>query len=256
MTETCRVARCDRPVGDAFMCQTCADSLRRDLAAVPSLAVELETTRARQVRFGDPVGARLAGAQGLPYDPRATEAIYVLRSALVGWVRMIAEESGTKELPLDTLAGLANWLRLKTEWLRHHEAGCEAVDEIGAAVQFASRIVDRPAERWYAGPCDNCQTDLYARSGVLIVTCECGDSYDVTERREWLLDSVADVLATATEISRALTSLDTPITAERIRQWRQRGQILPHATTTDGHPLYRIGDVLVLKATMKVRRTA
>lgn len=151
---------------------------------------------------------------------------------------------------------LARWLGTHVEWIRHHEAGAELVDELRSAIREARRVLDRPPDRWYAGRCgdalaDNagpCGEDLYAKAGSRLVTCRgCGAEYDVEARREWLLSAVEDVLATAAEIARALTSLATPVTSSTIRGYVHRRRLESRGRDPrTGNPTYRIGDVLDL----------
>lgn len=214
-----------------------------------NLPRELETTRYRQATTGRNGGK--AAETPVPWDQRAREAAWVLENAISTWARVIEEERG-KDLPEDTsTASLARWMLGSVEWLRHHQAGAEALDEITSAVANAAHAVDIRPERWYAGPCDTCGTDLYGKPASAHVICpndECGQVYDVKQRREQLLAAAEDRLANAALISRAVTSLGEPVKADRIRQWASRGRIVAHSVDLKGRPLYRIGDVLDLVA--------
>lgn len=207
----------------------------------------------------------------MPYDARASEVAAHLKGVLAGWARVVAEETGVyadtnrrgigpicrrcdhascRAIPAipeppDTLAGLAAWLQPRVGWLRHHAAAAEAHDEIVEAVRAARRVIDRPADRLYAGPCDECGGDLYARPGALAVECRpCELVYEVEARRAWLLAALEEHLATTIEISRALTSLAQPVTPAAIRGYAHRGQLIPRGVNDRRHPLYRLGDVL------------
>jgi hypothetical protein len=255
MTATCRVGRCSRPVGDAWICSGCATALEADLTAIPGLARDLDLVLARLTVYGDHLGR--GEAKPIPFDSRASAAKDQLKGVLVGWVRLVREERYGTDVPGETwlvreprddLGDLADWLKPEVEWLRHHQAGHEAVDEITGAVERVRQVSDRPTGRWYAGACDACSADLYAKVGALAVQCPCGAVYDVAVRREWLLQRVEDQLCTAADMSRALTSLAQPVTAERIRKWRERGRLMEHARDRRGQPLYRVGDVRGLLA--------
>jgi hypothetical protein len=78
----------------------------------------------------------------------------VLRAHIVSWVLLIAEERGLP-LPADNLEAMSRWMLHHTEWLRHHEAGSEAIDEIVGDVDKARKVIDRPPHRttFPVGPC-------------------------------------------------------------------------------------------------------
>jgi hypothetical protein len=249
--------------GDQSICGACSAELGRALDSVAELAAELDVTLSRQhTRDGsgtgevedDPTPAVLhIGPLG--YDPRASEAAYVLRSALVGWVRDLQHHKPEDDWPDDTAASMAAWLSARLSRLNKHPAAQELHGEILGAVRAAERVVDRPADRWYAGICaapldggQRCQRDLYAKPAAAQVTCpECGCEWDVKERREWLLGLAEDVLASATEIARAVTRLGQPVTPAAIRGYAHRGHIVAHGQRVVGGrevPTYRLGDVL------------
>lgn len=253
---------CGRPAGDAFVCRACGDTLAADLAAVPDLAADLDVTLTRQGRTGLPVGNTSGSPRKpLPFDERASAVLTDLRAILVGWVRLCVEEGVTgrlqarqdasqpfavgDSLPMDTFRGLAAFLAARVEALRFHPAGSEAVHEIGQVVARGRRVVDVPEARWYAGPCA-CGRDLYARVRASAITCQCGQTYDVQARRDELLGQVEDRLATATEISRAVTTLGHQVTPAAIRGYVHRGRLQRRTNDQQGRPLYRVGDVLTL----------
>lgn len=270
---------CGRPLRDGTFCTTCAYRLDEAIAQVGAyhgLAWDLELGASRQVRLGDRTGPRAAETP-LPYDDRPGRAADALHRVLAYWADLVATETGMRDwkpgrigptcppgcghpsctlirppsLPPTEpgkLAQLAVWLRPRVGWLRHHPRGQTAFDEITAAVANARRAVDRPPERTYVGSCDNCAEDMYVRPGASVVICPgCDELYDVETRRRWLLTAAEDVLATATEIARAVTNLGQPVTAEMIRGYAHRGRLLVRGRRTVGGrqtPVYRLGDVL------------
>ncbi|MFD9943210.1 hypothetical protein ACFWYW_14545 [Nonomuraea sp. NPDC059023] len=237
------------------------------------LADDLDIALARQARLGTG-GRRGGGETPLPYAPEASEAIWILRTALVGWIRVLEEtdpaqptgptcstcEHGSCRLITyrtpapDTLAGMADWLTRRIESLRHHEAAGEAVEEITNAVRQATHAIDRPADRVYLGICSvslegggECDTDLYARPHAPVMTClHCGTQHSIQLRRAILLAAAEDVLGTATEVARALSGLGQHVTPSMIRGYAHRGRLALRGTDSADHPLYRLGDVLAL----------
>lgn len=275
MTQPCEI--CSRPMGEqATFCAGCAyklDAALADVCTYHGLAYDLDLAITRQARIGSRDGSRPTEA-AVPVNLKASEVAGNLKGILSSWARVVHEETDApllgptcrrcqhgscaairhRELPPDTLTGIAAWLRPRVGWLRHHEAGAEAYDEITEAVRDARRIVDRPADKLYAGPCDECGEDLYARLEAVYVTCtsdahEEGEepTWSVEERRRWLLDSARDVLASGTEISRALTRYAQPVTPSALRGYVHRGQLVARGERQEGGRmvmLYRLGDVL------------
>lgn len=253
---------CGRPVHDATLCARCGHLLDAALAEITEyhgLGWDLDLALARQVRIERPPGIvepdqelRQPGTlrpTPSPYDHRASDAAAALRTALFIWVGTVVWETrATGPAQPYTIAGCAAWLRPRAGWLRHHTRGGEALDQIRAVVADARRAIDRPADRLYAGPCQGCGTDLYARLDAAYVVCPgCETPWEVAELRAWLLTTAEDVLATTTELARALTRLAQPVTPSMIRGYVHRGGLAAHGQRMEGPkavPLYRLGDVL------------
>jgi hypothetical protein len=256
---------CGRPIQDtAVVCAHCAHLLDAALAEIVDyrgLAYDLDVTLSKQAHITsgntapqqEELQSKAPGTlrtSQLPFHGGASRAAHELKAVLVSWALIIRDDTGA-ELPDDTLLAVAAWLRPRVGWLRYHEAGQEAVDGICDAAAAARRCVDRPAERLYAGPCD-CGEDLYARIDAAYVVCRSGEheeppAWPVEARRRWLLESAADVLATATEISRALTRYQQPVTQSSLRGYVHRGQLIARGERVEGGRmvmLYRLGDVL------------
>lgn len=219
---------CDRPTRDATLCAGCGMRLDEAIASISDyhgLAWDLELAVTRQTRRSAGPSARPAES-AIAYDERAADAERTLRRVLAKWAGRIADETGAGRSGDETLAGLAAWLRPRVGWLRYHPDGAEAFDQITQAVEQARRVVDRPADRLYAGPCNACGEHLYARPGAAYVTCrdaECGASYEVAERRSWLLTSLDDHLANAQQLARLVGYLGITIPDSTIRWWGGKG---------------------------------
>lgn len=263
---TATLCDCGRPVADAYACDDCAWRLKQALGQiigwdgpvgrVHGLDVDLEIALMRLSKIGG--GGKRTGTMPLMYDPRASLAHAALRSTLVGWVRVAHEAYGahgaSEAFPADTLPGMARWLLARVERIRHHEAAGEAVRDITGAVDHALRIVDRPADRWYAGICganaadhDWCHQDLYAAVGAAVIQCPaCRSTWDVKARRDWLLRQAEDQLAHAALIAQALSALGTLATPVMISRWISEKQLQAKGIDTAGRKLYRVGDVQTL----------
>jgi hypothetical protein len=239
------------------MCGACRAELARALASVPEVLGDLDVTLSRQTsRMG-------RGGHGstvpLAFDERASEAAYGLRSALVGWVRVL-QEAHAEEWPDDTPQSMAAWLSARLTRLVRHPAAPEAHEEITDAVRQAQRVTDRAPERQFAGRCA-CGAALYARPGAGRVQCrDCdADAVDVAAQRDAMLGQITDRLVTATQAADILTRLAAPLKAELVRQWGARGRLIAHGHDPAGHPLYRVSDVrdlLVEKLAREAQATA
>jgi hypothetical protein len=165
-TPVCRVTGCDHPVTDAWVCQHCAHQLERALGDIPAVVHQLNLTLAKQTRYADR-NERGSSEQPLPMDPLASAATSDLRHHLCNWVTIVAE---TRGLPLPAAAiyhpggepgmdTLSRWMLHHVEWLRHHEHGHVAVEELTGDMRTARRVIDVPANRttFPVGPCPEFQ---------------------------------------------------------------------------------------------------
>jgi hypothetical protein len=251
-----RCTTCPRPVPDtAFGCRDCATDLARRLDELAGVLPELGVTVARQDRL-TAGGARPSGdEQPLPYNPGAAERGRAIQGELVTWARHVHGESG-RVLPGTVgsavaryLARAANWMRYRQEWPEYHAA-------LRPLLGSTLHLVDRPAELVYLGPCNTggedgtmCTADVYAKPGAAKGICRaCEVVHDVAESREWLLDSLEDVLARPVEIAGVLQRFgDRKVGYSTIAAYVASGQLLAHGEDGHGRPRYRIGDVLDLR---------
>lgn len=220
----CAIDWCDLPVVEGHVCMTCTRRLERALGDIPALTEELDTILAKQARYADPEGG--GSEPPMLFDTAASELGWVLRNTLATWCRLIGEERG-KELPgNDTPPAMARWLLNHVEWLRHHRAGHEAVDEITSVVSQIRKAIDRPAMRIYVGPCSECETDMYGRPDSTTIKCKgCGQEADVNERWQWMQGQMDGRYVTAREGAALLSRFGIPIQQKTIDKWRERGHI-------------------------------
>lgn len=262
MTTNCE--RCTRPLTDtAYVCTPCVRPVAEDLASVPSLAEELPAARWRQTRYGS---GGLGGWQE-PWDDRAREVEQAVTNTLTTVARDVAETRGLtvpdagREQPMVVAA---RWLVGQLDWVRHQQGAVDTLEELRGAVRALRRVVDRPADSWWAGPCNadapaveavdgstdavgtvECGADLYGAPGALSIRCRtCGAQYEAAARRDWLLAAAEDVLGHAELIARALVRMDLDITAATVRGYARHGRIVAHGVNAAGDPTYRVGDVL------------
>lgn len=302
---------CGRPTPDTcYICPPCGTNLTQLLASIldevtpgatgpradldggigpigpdrviPGLASSLDVAITKQARFtqlpGGTPAARPAAddvhtvlaEQPLPFGYAASEARGVLASTLATWAALIAEQRGLIH-PVYTLPNLAAFLLDQVQWLRQQPAGADAFDELTAAIRDATRAIDRPAARVYAGPCtpedeptprqrlliaiagdelpSHCAGHLYAREGSSIATCDaCSRDMDLDAARDPLLARIDDMVLTGREIELALGGLGSPVKAKTISKWRERGRIASRGQIGTQH-CYRVRDVRLLATT-------
>lgn len=259
MSRPCPIPDCERPApGGQPVCGACRADLERALRAVPDLARELDLTLSKQT--SKTPGGR-SSVVPLPFSRRASEAAYVLRSALVGWVRDLSETAPVHQGPpcracghlsclliagpSDDMGSMALWLLAGFERLLSHPAVDEAYGEIADAVRGAERATDRPAERQFAGRCA-CGVALYAKPGAAVVQCRDCDAapVQVSSQLDQMRERVRDQLAHPFGASKLLARLEIKAPESTIRRWAAQGRIVAHGTDERGRCLYRIGDVL------------
>ncbi|WP_019932330.1 DUF1922 domain-containing protein [Nocardia sp. BMG111209] len=218
------------------------DRISRALRGIPELLGELDVTLSRTDAIGDPdtrSASRPGPERSLPYHIGASN----VRGELVRVLRELVVQAGSTpgsgpeqdaahlfarlpELTDDSpvLSGLAQVLVPTVEWAR--------------------RVIDRPAERFTLGICE-CGVALHAADEAETVDCRCGRTHDVRARRNALLAQAQSRLGTAAELARLVTSVsEMPLTAALIRQWAARGKLAKYEI--GGRTVYRIGDVLRL----------
>lgn len=250
---------CTAPAGTAHICKRCAHEITTTLERIPFLISQLEIVTTRQARYGTPTDGSRSSITPLPFHAAASQTRIKLQAALeTVAVALIHDTCPASPQP----AIVARWLVRHVNDLRHHHDAHHLTRTLMQPAQKAETLIDRPADRWYAGPCNaetdgqECGRELYAQTGAAIVECPtCHWQHDVALRRAWLLDAVEDHLANAATIARAVTWLsDTPVTPQRITNWVNRKRLIargqePYTSPANPdrtRPLYRVGDVLDL----------
>lgn len=249
---------CGSAVNGSFACVDCRIDIlnticragitydREDGTTVLCLLDELDLVTSRQTRGAERVGGR-GSERPLPFDARAARAHTDLAHLLSKWAKTygIKDSSGAPRLAARFLARARVESRPDVETMHA---------ELTNAVNTASAVIDLPSPRVYIGVCSAprngltyCHVELYATEGQKQVTCyQCKTVHSVPERRAVLMSAVEDVLATATEIARAVHLFREPLKANTIHSWKTRGRIEVRGFNEKGGPLYRVGDVLAL----------
>ena len=245
---TCASPACSFPQHNGYLCRNCADTLTRDLKAIPWLLEELEVTLSRQDCLSES-SDRGSDEQPLPLNLRAVEVRIDLNAVLAAWALHVAGRfDGLDSSVIWTELRLAQYLLEHVRDMLTDPAAGQCADEISDIRRRVQRAIDKPVEQVFAGPCDDCGKDLYAHPSKAEVKCknpECEAIYPIEARRRWLLGKAEDQLLPATEMSRALSGLlGKPITGSMLRGLAFRGRITAHPPIKKNGPaLYRVGEV-------------
>ena len=251
---------CLRPVHGATLCARCTTTLEQAIVNISAYWLDLDNVRAKLTRYGGQGGRH---GDHLPIDPRFAQYAWVqvdgeytctipagtalvdaVHNTITTWVRVVHDRWPGRSLPDDDVAACCRWLLWYPTLIRCTDWAPDILDELGHLETQLRQFVDRPGDKWYAGPCDTCRRDLYAKTGSPTVDCpECQLTYDVPARRAWLLEQAEDQLVNAATLSRAVSWLyGQPLSQDRIRQWGHRKRIEVHRPA--GLTLYRVGDAL------------
>lgn len=259
MTAVCPI--CGAGQSLALACHACVTRLERDLTAVPAVMADLYVAVSKQARIGQQSGGGLA-RERTPVNWGASDVAANLTNVLTTWARDVRADlpaTGSTSPAVDA----ARILLANVDLIRRHRAVEELVDEITDAVAQARRVVDRPQDRVFVGPCRalldhdgttyQCSTDLYALPGAPAVTCRvCSSVTDVTDQRMWLLEEARDRLFTVREAAQMIGDLDgIRVTESSIRGLLHRERL----AYRPGTRLLRLGDLLEVLADKHSART-
>ncbi len=278
MAQECGV--CTHPVGDqATICAPCTGSLSRRLKDLPELADDLETTMSRQDQLAGRSDGGKSSDTPLFWKDRAGDALRTLRDMLRRWAEQF---SGADPAATDVpVADLARFLHNILVRIRQHEAAPQFAVACEDAFRECRRIIDKPVDRVYLGPCGleegneaTCREELFVRPGADTATCtSCGRDHSSHGRRALLMDTVEDRLVTYSEASMALPSLmDKPLAVGTIRQWVCRDQleirgylhrltdrqdaVVENRIHPKDPPVVRVGDVIRLSLNGPEKKSA
>lgn len=179
------------------------------------------------------------------------------------------------------LARGCTWLLWHVHDIAVHADAAQAVAAFTAVAARVEWLVDIPAERVYVGSCWHvqdvgyctiddqveyeaeveCRADMYADPDAAVVVCKrCGHPYDIEEHRAWLSSKVGSALATAAELSGALSRFGFETSMSTLRVWADRGLIVAHGTRMIGPkrsvPVYRVDDALAVAVRVDERAKA
>jgi len=294
MREECR---CGRPTAGAAICDNCDVTLGYAVANIAAYYEDLGTVATKRARYGSQGATKgsIGKAQPLVVDLRfisgppiaahrgasiapGTQLKWDTWNTVVAWCHTVMEDqpeligatcrdclhtschaTKRRRWPRNTIRSMCLYLDRQHRWIAGEDWAPDMLGEMLDIENRLKRMIDRPADRWYAGKCSvpdetgaDCPTELYAREDRGWIDCPtCGIRHDVAERRDVLLDEAKVYLVTATEAAGALlawTDYDgtEDKLVDRIRKWRDRDQLEVRGHTEIGgkdRDLYRLGDV-------------
>lgn len=248
---------CGKPTRDnAYICDDCLDQFAKVLGDVTWLDDELETSVVKEKG----IDYSATGARGtetpLLFNAAASTARDNLTTALWTLVRFCVEEQIRASDPMTTLPdrniiAMSRWLLWRVDGLAYNDLAHELIATTTTAVNTCQKIIDRPPDRRYAGPCNECKRDLYHRPDATEVTCAgCGQRWDVGEQQAWtngqILEFLTGRLVTASEGAKYLGRLGIEVKQETIGKWRERKRIV--GTEVNERWVYRWDDLVELAA--------
>lgn len=261
---------------DGLLCRKCTSRLRHILRELPSAHRDLDLTLTRQSKTGDP--GKRGRETPIVFDQVASLTSTDVAHTMIVWIGDLAELNGEdldrRDLichghacvtviswkPGRTMRDWCDWLTQRMHQIRRHPKAEQMFDELTYAMRIALRTVDRPADVEFAGRCDLCGSDIYARPGTEAageeVACrKCAEVagpggyvpyYDVADRRGWMRDQYRSGLAAGPEILAVVPSMfEVEINPNTFRSWVARGLLLASGNGPAG-PLYSVDRVVDL----------
>lgn len=264
MTErVCQIPGCDQPlpVGDnSTACPACWTDLLNHLAQVPALVDELNTTITRQTAVAGRSGPKTSETP-LPYHPAASDALRCLESRLNA--TLAAADPTEPRQPAGNAPQTALKLIRRLPQLRNRDDAHTHITQLNQAIRDSWRIIDRPADLVYQGPCGatldgvTCTADLWAKPGDPWARCRiCGATFDTGERSRWFIEALRPTLVSAREACHLIAVHgEGNIRQEQISRWKARGMLQPrqHDPAT-GVEMFLLGDLIDLVQNVKLGR--
>lgn len=269
MTATC--PSCFGRSEDALLCTVCTSRLTTDLRGnasimgVAELVDNLHVAMAKQARINGGGNAKprprpktAEGEDGnhklaherLPINLGAAAALADLESYLGTWAMDVTNDQWWPTPGELAPVSAADALLDHMPEIRRHGAVAELVEELTKVITKARRVIDRPVEMRYVGPClapaggGQCGHDLYIGPGAATVRCtNCGTTHEVANRPADLLDASEDHIVTVREASQYIGYFGgMAVNQKTIRTWIDRGVLSTRPGPTEERHI-RLGDL-------------
>lgn len=141
------------------LCPGCHTALGRNLAALPTLHVDVLDSLPVAGRTDGPAvsGSR---TPPLPYNPRAGDWLSQLAHDLAWIVALVADRRGLKELPGPGPAAQCGWLKKHVNWLAAHPDAGVFKDVFSELVGRGYSVIDPSRLPLLIGPCQELWEDM------------------------------------------------------------------------------------------------
>lgn len=218
---------------DRASCRTLMSWLR-DFAW---LAPELDNVTTRQTRYTGRA-ERKGSDTPVVFNPASSELGAEVQQVFMSWVALVCE---VRHLPLPhprtrTTLHTAVWLREHVMDLAQVEPARDAYEEIRELHRKVFRMVDRPEEQEFVGPCQSdvpgveCDGVYTARGADTKNCASCGVCIDVPSVMAVARMELAARLYTERELVHALkVALRRTVPRQTVRSWISSGRLEPRA---------------------------
>jgi ribosomal protein L37AE/L43A len=250
--------KCGAETSDGiFICHACCARLEQLLCELDSIVQDLVSAIPRAsltASYGERVSSSGSLHAPLPVNEVALDAHIALDRYLMRTCLELTKVTGTHLSRRDS-TGLASYLLANMRKLRAQDWAGTVEGELSKLLRECEDVTRVHEQQVFAGTCQECETDLYARKGEDMARCRtCGLSYEVARWTAYAQTAKDYYIGTAADLSRKLSAPQYGylITADQIRKWATRGKLdraNPDADE-DGKPIppaYRLGDVLGLR---------
>lgn len=216
----------------------------------PWIMAELDVVTARESRYGER-SERKSADTPVVFNPASSRLAFEIRDVLLSWVVLVCEQ---RRLPLPHprdrgAVSSARWLREHVMDLAQVEPARDAYEEVRELHRQGFRMVDRPEEQEFVGPC---QSDVpgvecdgvYARRGADTKSCAaCGVCVDVPAVMAATRDTLADRLFTERELVHALrVVLRRTVPRQTVRSWIVGGKLVSKAGLFELSPAIELAE--------------
>lgn len=256
MTDEARICpgrNCDSKLRhNEHLCRRCVNRAERAVADLPALLAELDKTIARQTS-GSGSGTLVSGGESrVPINLGAME-----KRNLAGHLAALACDVGYW-LPTFDLPGIVYAVLCDPSKLQYRPDGPVLAKAIHRTVAEWRGVIDASVDSVFAGRCGGCDAQMFARPSQPKFRCpKCDMEYETESALTLVEDLIRDTLWPIKLIQQAYASrLGTKVTADVVRQWRKRGQLVARGLDIDGAETYRVGDYLDLAAALAERRAS
>ena len=232
--------RCHRRTADGLLCDGCLGYGRDQLGVIAEHWSDLLVHKSGGGSASKGFGVKL------PASDHDVKVISYVRNQLQTWVRDL--DMGDTDGLADDPAEWAQWLAARTQRIRTHAAGDEAIDEFDYCAGLVIGAINPRRTRTGCGECPICGDDVFAIDDEPTGTCTRCAEAGVTSvmhrlsQRQDLWDRVPDTPLPRRLLMEALPMYGIHVKPSTFRQWVFQGRLRP-VGERNGAPLYLVSHV-------------